>query len=143
MRQTGDLLAQHLPIGPDIWCANLQQIVEAAGYHVTFLDLGDAQDGLPEFFKRALSCIAKFDFGKSDMAHTQFFWIDDCPEASNETFVDQALEPDLARCLRQSDAVGQFGDGHATIHTQLRYDLAIDLVKLAINSHITTRKNHF
>jgi hypothetical protein len=44
VRQGGDDLPQHTPVGVDIAAAHLQEVVERPGDHVTLLDLGNLAD---------------------------------------------------------------------------------------------------
>lgn len=139
MRKTGYLLAQNLPICTDVRSADLEQVVEAACDHMAFLYLRDAQYRVPELVKRFLARVAQLNFGKRDVTDAQLRWIGHRAKAANIALINQAPEADLTRCLRQAYAACKLCDCHAAIGAQLRDDLAVDLVELAIISHNAAR----
>ena len=130
MRQARDLFAQHGAVAADVGGADFQEVVEAAGDHVAFLDLGDAQDAGVEFGEGLVAGVGQFHFGECDVVHAEARVIDLGGEAADYAAFDQPLEADLAGGLGQADLFGKRGDGNAAVGLQDLEDLAIVIVQI-------------
>ena len=132
MGQAADLLTQHIAVALDVRGADLQQVVEPAGDHVTLLHLGYGAHGGVEGGQGGLAGVGELHLGEGDVVQPQLDRVDHGAEAANIAELDQPLHPHLGRGLRQTDLQGQVGHRHPAVRAQGLDDQMVEPVDLTV-----------
>ncbi|CDO36179.1 hypothetical protein SPHV1_230118 [Novosphingobium sp. KN65.2] len=128
--QAGDLFAQHDAVATDVGRAHLEQIVEAAGDHVAFLDFRQAPHRRVELAQGLLARVGQFYFGEGDMIEAEAGRIDDGTKAPDHARIQQAAQANLARRLADADFPREVGHSHAPVFPQSCDDFSIDYIQI-------------
>ena len=129
MPGTFDNTSPGTPIGGHVAHADLEQIVEAAGDHVTFLDLRDAEHRLAELFERVLGRAVDPDFDEHQKTEIEPLGVEIGRVAGDDSGRFQCANPFRARRRAQTDGLRQRDVGEPPVALQRVENRDVDGVR--------------